>query len=316
MDTTVRFLLTAIALLAMVNHAPADTGRDAAEVVLEVAEINSSTVEVGAFAVVVYGRRERQPTSGEWAKLDTARGYIKALDQRRLIVGLEPDGWSKWIALERIQALVLVGFPSPDAIARASELATASIKAVTVTVPFQRSGTRDSTQAGSGRAIGQLTEMPKESSVRTDDMGGPKRIAFKLFSGAFAGSVSAFSGAGIGMAIENCPEGGDPDDWCGFGGAVLGGTFGCIAGTALGVSNIDPHDRFFFPLLGSLLGFGTGIWLTASDGELWPSLFVGPAAFATVMSELSRKPPKARRFSVDLVPNPKKGLSAVATLRF
>ena len=83
------------------------------------------------------------------------------------------------------------------------------------------------------------------------------------------------------------------------------------------MSRIDPHDRFFFPLLGSLLGFGGGIWLTAnSDGELWPSIFVGPVILSTLMSELSRKPPEARRFSIDLVPNPKKGLSAVATLRF
>ena len=284
-----------------------------AGVVLKADEIDSSTVAVGALAVVVYSQGEQHPTSGEWTKLDTARGYIKAINQRRLIVGLEPDGWSKWIALERIQALVLVGFPSPDAIARASELATAAIEAETVTVPFQRSGTRDSTQAGSGRAIGQLTEMPKESSVRTDDMGGHKRIAFKLFSGAFAGSASAFLGGTIGAEFESCPEGDCPFNEAAIGGAVIG----CIAGTALGVSNIDPHDRFFFPLLGSLLGFGTGIWLTsASYGELWPSLFVGPVAFATVMSELSRKPPKARRFSVDLVPNPKKGLSAVATLRF
>ena len=65
------------------------------------------------------------------------------------------------------------------------------------------------------------------------------------------------------------------------------------------------------------MGLGAGIWLTAnSDGELWPSIFVGPVAFATMMSELSRKPPQARRFSVGLVPNSNGHLSAVATLRF
>ena len=89
------------------------------------------------------------------------------------------------------------------------------------------------------------------------------------------------------------------------------------AGTAYGVSRIDPHDRFFFPLLGSLLGFGTGIWLTsAGQGELWLSIFVSPVAFATAMSELSRKPPQTRRISVGLVPNSNRNLSAVATLRF
>ena len=130
MNTTVRFLLTAIALLPMVNHAFADSAREDVEtrravVVLEAGEIDSSTVEVGVFAVVVYEREEQNSLPRARARLDTAMGYIKAVDQRRLIVGLEPDGWSKWIALERIQALVLVSSPSPDAIARANALAAA-----------------------------------------------------------------------------------------------------------------------------------------------------------------------------------------------
>ena len=82
MNTTVRFFLAAIVLLAMVNYAYADSANAQAEasrdeVVLEADEIDSSTVEIGALAVVVYGQEERQPTSGEWAKLDTVRGYIK-----------------------------------------------------------------------------------------------------------------------------------------------------------------------------------------------------------------------------------------------
>ena len=260
MDTAVRFMLAAIALLAMVNHAHADADRDDAEVVLEADEIDSSTVEVDDFVVVVYGQGKQHPTSGEWAKLDTIRGYVKAVKQRALILSLERYGWPEPIALERIQTLILVASPA---------------------------------------------------SVKKNDMGVGKRIVSKLFFGAALGGVSAYLGGAIGIAIENCPE----DDWCG--GGALGGAFGLIAGTAYGVSRIDPHDRFFFPLLGSLMGLGAGIWLTAnSDGELWPSIFVGPVILSTLTSELSRKPPKARRFSIDLVPNPKKGLSAVATLRF
>ena len=68
----IRFFLVAIALLAMVNHAYADAGCDDAEVVLEAGKIHSSTVEVGAFVVVVYGQRERQRISGTRARLDTA----------------------------------------------------------------------------------------------------------------------------------------------------------------------------------------------------------------------------------------------------
>ena len=144
MNPIFRFLLTRIALLAMVNYA-ANAQADApqAGVVLEASEIYSSTVEVGDFVVVVYGREKRQPISGTRARLDTARGYIKAVNQRRLIVGLEPDGWSKWIALNRIQALVLVGSPSPDAIARASALATAAVEAATVAATFLTSADQE-----------------------------------------------------------------------------------------------------------------------------------------------------------------------------
>ena len=148
MNATVRFLLTAIALLAMVNHASADSAREdietlRAKVVLEAGEIDSSTVEVGAFAVVVYEREEQNPLPGARARLDTARGYIKAVDQRRLIVGLEPDGWSKWIALERIQTLTLVGLPSLS------------------------SADRDRTQVDSGRVVRQFTAPSDRLSGKT-----------------------------------------------------------------------------------------------------------------------------------------------------
>ena len=263
MDTAVRFFFAAIALLAMVNHTDAETARDDAEVVLEADEINSSTVKVDDFVVVVYGKGERQPTSGEWAKLDTMQGYVKAVKQRALLLSLELYGWPESIALERIQTLTLVDLPA---------------------------------------------------SVKTDEMGVGKRIVSKLFFGAVSGGISAYLGGAIGGRFESCEED------CGFyEAAMTGAAIGYTAGTAYGVSRIDPHDQFVPSLLGSLLGFGGGIWLTANSGDelwLWPSIFVGPVAFATVMSELSRKPLEARRFSVGLFPNPKKGLSAVATLRF
>ena len=309
MSTVLRFLLTAIARLAMVNYAHADSANAQAEasrdeVVLEADEIDSSTVEIGALAVVVYGQGERQPTSGEWAKLDTARGYIKAVDQRRLILGLEPDGWSKWIALERIQTLSLIGSAS------------------------HKSADGDSKQVAYGRAVRGLTEPSDRLSGilrRRDDMKPDKRVAIKLASGAFTGVVAGLAGGVIllGMAVESQPEaepGTDPSAAYAIGAAVAAISGFCIGntvGSAVGVSKVDPHDRFIMSLGGSVVGLIGGIGLTyVSGGALWPSLFVGPVVGATVMSELWRKPPKARRFSVGLVPNPKKGLSAVATLRF
>ena len=112
--------------------------------------------------------------SGTQALLDTARGYIKAVNQRRLIVGLEPDGWSKWIALERIKTLTLAGSLT------------------------QRSADRDSTQVASGRAVRWLGETPDTLSGRTqkrDAKGTGKRIAKKLVGGTSAGLAGGIAGS-------------------------------------------------------------------------------------------------------------------------
>lgn len=87
-------------------------------------------------------------------------------------------------------------------------------------------------------------------------------------------------------------------------------------GTAIGVSKIDPHDRFIASLGGSVVGLIGGIGLTSISKVLFPSLLVGPIIGATLASELWRKPPQARRISVGLIPDPRGSLSAVATLRF
>ena len=245
--------LVVVASFASLLIGGADATDSSADAILAGGEINSSTVAVGAFVVVVYGQGEQHPTSGEWAKLDTARGYIKAVNQRRLIVGLEPDGWSKWIALEHTQSLVLVGSPSPDAIARANALATASIKSATVTTPFLRSGTRDDTK-GSG-----------------------KRIAFKLVSGTLSGigvslgGLFLSSGAGV--------RGWGPIIW-----SVL---IGYPVGSAIGVSLVDPHDRFIHSLIGSLLGV-----VVAASATSDINLLVFPPICATLASEMYRTPPK------------------------
>ena len=70
-------------------------------VVLEAGEIDSGKVRVGAFAEVVYGKGKRDPVSGEWEKLVTARGYIKAVDAEGLTLRKER------IAFARIQKLLL-----------------------------------------------------------------------------------------------------------------------------------------------------------------------------------------------------------------
>ena len=74
-------------------------------VTFEAGEIDSSTVKPGAFVEVIYGRGERNPVSGEWERLDTARGYIQAIDTETLTIG--ERFWKKVIALERIQKLII-----------------------------------------------------------------------------------------------------------------------------------------------------------------------------------------------------------------
>ncbi len=63
--------------------------------VLQAGEIDSSKVEVGAYAEVIYGKGE---------KLSTARGYIQAVDAESLTIS---QGFGKQIAFERIQQLIL-----------------------------------------------------------------------------------------------------------------------------------------------------------------------------------------------------------------
>ena len=72
--------------------------------VLEAGEIDSSKVEVGAYAEVIYGTGERDQVSGKWEKLDTAQGYVKAVDAESLTIS---QGLGKRIAFERIQQLIL-----------------------------------------------------------------------------------------------------------------------------------------------------------------------------------------------------------------
>ena len=79
-----------------------------AGVVFEAGEIDSSTVKPGAYVEIIYGKRERDPVSGEWEKLDTVKGYIKAIDAETLTIG--ERFWKKKIELERIQKLTI-----PDA---------------------------------------------------------------------------------------------------------------------------------------------------------------------------------------------------------
>lgn len=72
--------------------------------VLQSGEIDSSKIKLGAYAEVIYGTGDRDQVSGKWEKLNTAQGYIKAVDQESLTISL---GLGKRISFNRIQQLIL-----------------------------------------------------------------------------------------------------------------------------------------------------------------------------------------------------------------
>ena len=157
------------------------------------------------------------------------------------------------------------------------------------------------------------------------------RIGNKLMAGLGGGIAGAFIGA-VTMADLYQPKGGN-DTFGRLGAAMNGLEVGYIVGTATGVSWVDAQDNFFITLAGSVLGLGVPVGaidiISAKTGwELETlagvSAFLGPIIGATIASERGRKPlsaklhlkPEAPLVSVGLVPDPKGGLSAVATLRF
>ena len=108
----IRLLPTVIPVLWMVGlrcaaFGAAEAGAPEAEVVLEAGEIDARTVQGGARVMVIYGRGERHPVSGEWAWLDTTAGWVQAVDVSALVLARERDLRQQRISLDRIQRLVM-----------------------------------------------------------------------------------------------------------------------------------------------------------------------------------------------------------------
>ena len=146
-----------------------------------------------------------------------------------------------------------------------------------------------------------------------------ERVFRKMGAGAIVGFIGGLTGTGIGLAMASTEKCVDDDPFCGIG-AILAAAFvgatGYTIGTAVGVSRMDPRGRFFPAFVGSSSGMIAGLYMTAYTPTLWPSIFVCPIIMSTMMSEGFRAPPKNRRLSFGLAPNPQRGLSASATLRF
>ena len=318
------FVIVALTLFASLLAADAQVDAAASdgpesvrvERVLTAGQIDSSTVDVGALAVVVYEQGERHPISGAWTQLDTVRGSIKAVDSRRLIVGLEPDGWSKWIALERIQTLSLIGAPFSSSADR-DHTHTRTTKRVQPAQTAPEVARSDSLSE-------QMEAMVKRYYTKADNREA-LRISKKLAAGVMGGVAGGLAGAAIIVGVDSGEFGNELP-------ALLGFWGGNLVGTPVGVSAFDLQDNFLITLARTLAGsalLGVGVPYAIaiisakinSESEAGGKLMIlsgllGPIAGATIASEVWRKPPEAGRVPVSMVPDPKGGLSAVATLRF
>ena len=80
-----------------------------AEVGVKAGETDSSAVEIGAYVAITYGEGERDSISGKWERMTTVRGYIKAVDSERVIIGV--DSWKTEIDRDRIHNLIALSAP-------------------------------------------------------------------------------------------------------------------------------------------------------------------------------------------------------------
>jgi len=143
----------------------------------------------------------------------------------------------------------------------------------------------------------------------TEDM--TLRIAKKVAGGTVF--CFAFTGLVLWGSGDASSDGSYSDS--GLEGAALvlsSAAIGTSVGFPFGMSAVDPYDSFPKTLLAGVIPIG--LWRMGVSG-FWPASIVSVIS-SLMVSELSRKPPQDRRVSVDLVPAPKGGLSAIATLRF
>ena len=301
MCTATRFPLIAISFLAMAYFTYADSASVTTEaqegVSLETGEMDNSTVQVDSFTVVIHEGEGRPTISKASASLVKEKGYVKVLDSETLTLSTAPDGLPVRIAVGRKKTPILVG---------------TAIK-----------GNRDGENA--------IVEGKEEQAK------AGRRISRKLLGGSILGAMCATMGYGLGGAVDNHNCGDDDEDeiFCIEEGAVLGMFIGFAVGPAIGVSAMDPYDRFKYSLAGSLTGallgreivnaFITQRLITLRNLFLYPIIIHGSSlALATLGSEWSRNRPKDRSskryqaygFLIRLAPDLTKGFLAEVTLRF
>ena len=174
-------------------------------------------------------------------------------------------------------------------------------------------------------ASDSLSEQMEAMIKRYYTEDGSLRIAKKVATGTALGLVFTVLGyGGVGAVLIDgsySDDGLDSHDGLpGIGFLFLDSIIGSSVGFPLGVSSVDPYDSLPKTLLAGVIpgAVEIGLWRMGNYvrvSGIWKAS-VGPVISSLIASELSRKPPQDRRVSVGLVPDPKGGLSAIATLRF
>ena len=203
----------------------------------------------------------------------------------------------------------------------------------------------DSVNAVQGSAILSIVDTLDTLSVSIEDnkgalhnKGALQRISGKLGGGAVGASLLFWVGGVLGTRIDEhygqCrgwfpinEQYASQSDSCSDIASLLGATTGWVLGASIGVSMLEPNDRFSHSLVGSLGGLVTcGLLTLISSGTLWPSMVAGPIIGSIVASEWSRHaglsgksdiaPGKGRRFSIGLGSASNGDLAGVLRLRF
>ena len=322
MGPAVGFLLAAISLLATVDHTQADSAEALRpRAVLEAGAIDSGTTATPEAQLSAY-RGNGQETNKRIAKklsADALGGIVFGimsgpLQDEDLVEtkdgrGPDTDGDSVGLDAERKG---IVDIEISPVVAQADENVAATGRANGAGVIDSSRVKHIQVPADSGRSTGGLQAVSNTLPVRTDERGTGGRIAKKLGAGSFVGIVSGLVSAGLlGRSVSSDLG----IDGIGVVEPIIYGWYiGSIIGTSVGVTLVDPHDRFIMTLTGA----SVGTWLGIQGAELsggW-SMLLCPLLGATIASELWRDSTENSRFSIGLAPDPKGRLSAVATLRF
>ncbi len=246
---------------------------------LQDSEVNSNTLIRDAYVAVTY-----YDSNGE-QKL--AKGWINAIDETTFEIRSRALFGKTTIAYDKVVSMIM---------SAETDNRTQQMREVEQFI-------REEKKRKIEQAISERTE------------NRPRRILGKLGVGLLGGLLGGSVGGAIGANInENICK--NAELWCIDDEVALGLAGGYLIGVALSVSWADSNDRFIGALGGTLIGGATGIALTNTTEDLWPSILIGPIIGATIMSEFTRKPPESHRLSVSLAPNSDGKLSAIATLRF